>query len=131
MLSLERKTTKPLAGVTTSPSVKSWILMLLIVYFEPKSIITHPSFKMLEVISNGVNVALHKSVQNSGVNTYILDTSKTPSLSQTHTISTGNYTTKPLAGVTTSPSVKSWILMLLIVYFEPKSIITHPSFKML
>jgi hypothetical protein len=45
MLSLERKTTKPLAGVTTSPSVKSWILMLLIVYFEPKSIITHPSFK--------------------------------------------------------------------------------------
>ncbi|VVM17370.1 hypothetical protein BSPWISOXPB_2418 [uncultured Gammaproteobacteria bacterium] len=46
----------------------------------------------VEVISNGVNVALHKSVQNSGANTYILDTSKTPSLSQTHTISTGNYT---------------------------------------
>ncbi|VVM24571.1 hypothetical protein BSPWISOXPB_2671 [uncultured Gammaproteobacteria bacterium] len=43
----------------------------------------------VEVISNGVNVALHKSVQNSGANTYILDTSKTPSLSQTHTISTG------------------------------------------
>jgi heptaprenylglyceryl phosphate synthase len=78
----------------------------------------------VEVISNGVNVALHKSVQNSGANTYILDTSKTPSLSQTHTISTGNYT------ISTGNHANT-ILMLLIVYFEPKSIITHPSFKML
>jgi hypothetical protein len=46
----------------------------------------------VEVISNGVNVALHKSVQNSGANTYVLDTSKTPSLSQTHAVSTGDYT---------------------------------------
>ncbi|VVM26065.1 hypothetical protein BSPWISOXPB_6638, partial [uncultured Gammaproteobacteria bacterium] len=65
----------------------------------------------VEVISNGVNVALHKSVQNSGVNTYILDTSKTPSLSQTHTISTGNYTistaTMPIPRVAISLMVQN------------------------